>query len=224
MKYKNIILFSLAMLFLVACGSEDSPTKPDDTEDQNTLGIPVGEYSPAKKSSKWVYSYEIDGEIKIYTKTVTGVRKFDSGDYVEFEIGAEGEIPIKSYVKFENDKYYMLSLDANNGGIIGDFETIYIDPTAEKGDTWESSATTISNIGIIHRSELFEKLSSYIVDGKTYHDVIAIKTRAFFVYPGNIESLGLEQVHYHAKGVGLIKLIADNGNSHLEQKLLEYTE
>lgn len=223
MRYTKLILLFIVLALLASC-NDDSSTGPND--DPNDLGIPIGEYMPAKLGSMWEYSFNYNGTIASSSTRVLGTREFDSGIYVEFEEIVNNQTPGKSYKKYTDGKYYSLIPDASSSAI-GDFQFLLFDIAANKGDEWEKTVAlqTPNNKkdSSIYELELFDKLDTYMVKGVNYNDIIVIKLDLHYkTEAGSIFQLS-EHLYYYAKNVGLIKLVVQTEVETIIQELKTYT-
>lgn len=224
MKYTKLILLLALLAILSACNDDKKTTGPSDPND---LGLPLGDYDPAKLGSKWEYSYKYNGDEKSYTRTVTGTRKFDAGEFVEFEEDLEDVVPSKSYRRYDGGKYYSL-FPAGSGAIIGDFEMVFLDETAQKGDKWEHLGAMKVNGSnafdkALYRMEYFDKLSTFKVNGVSYDDIIITKLMFYYQTEAGSQFLMMQQIYYYAKNVGLIKVIMQTDTQSVVQELISYT-
>lgn len=223
MRYTKFIALLIVLALFSAC-KEESSTGPE--VDSNDLGVPIGDYIPAKMGSTWEYSFNYNGNLGTSLLKVTGTRKFDSGEYVKFEEQVEGQIPTRSYRKYVDGKYYGLTPDGSSS-FIGDYQLLLFDVNSSIGDKWEKSAPlkTQNNKkdSSIHRLELLDRLDSYIVKGVTYNDIIVTQIKLYLkTEAGSVFQLS-EYVYHYAKNVGIIKIEASTEVESIVQELTKYT-
>ncbi len=223
MKYTKLILLIVVLALLSAC-TEDSSTGPVD--DPNDLGIPIGDYIPAKLGSKWEYDYNYNGNLGTTILKVTGTRKFDSGVYVEFEEEVDNQVPNRVYRKYVDGKYYSLNPEGSTS-MKGDFELLLFDETFEIGEKWEKTAPlqlqTNKKDSSIHELELFDKLDSYKVKGVKYNDIIVTKVKLYLLTEAGSKFQLSEYVYYYARNIGIIKMVASTEVESIVQELTKYT-
>ncbi|PKL78392.1 MAG: hypothetical protein CVV25_11785 [Ignavibacteriae bacterium HGW-Ignavibacteriae-4] len=222
MKYTKLISLLIVIALFSSC-KEDSSTGP--ISDPNDLGVPIGDYMPTKKGSKWVYRFNYNGNIGDDVLTVVGTRKFDSGTFVEFEEVVNDQAPTKSYRRFENGKYYGLTPDGTSS-YIGDFELLLLDQTANKGDKWEKISAikdSKKRDSSLYKLELFDKLDTYKVNGVTYSDVLVMNTDIYIQTEAGSQIKLYENVYYYARNVGIIKIMLSTEVESVVHELVKYT-
>lgn len=224
MKYTKLILLFVVLALFSACKEDSVSPEPIDKDD---LGIPIGEYMPAKLGSTWEYSFSYNGTIASSSSRVIGTRKFDSGIYVEYEEIVNNQPPTKTYKNFSDGKYYSLIPDASSS-IIGDFQLLVFDPASKKGDKWEKTGAletpNKNKDSSIYKVELLDKLATFMVNNVNYKDVIVTKLKLYYLTEAGSQFQISEYQYYYAKNVGLIKLVAKTEVETIIQELIEYKE
>lgn len=222
MKHTKLISLLIVLALFSSC-KEDSTTGPD--TDPNDLGVPIGDYLPTKKGSKWEYRYNYNGNFGTEILTIIGTKKFDSGIYVEFETRIDEEVPTKSYRRFENGKYYSLTPEGT-ASFIGDYELLLLDQTASKGDKWEKYGAikgSMKRDSTLYKFELFDKLDSYKVNGVTYSDILVMNIDIYIKTEAGSQIKLYENVYYYARNVGIIKVLLSTEVESVVQELIKYT-
>jgi hypothetical protein len=221
MKQLKFALVALSIILFTSCKEDSgSPT------DSKSLGVEVGQYSPAQVGSYWKYELNQNGVSKDMTMTAVGTKEKVGKKWIEFESVMSGQTQI-GYQRYENGKYYSLIPDGTTT-IIGDFEFLLIDENAEKGDKWEIPADvrvqgTNTTLKSLYKVEVYDKYSSYEVRGNTYNNVIAMYLNLSATYYGQQMNL-IDQIYYYASGVGVIKSVGAGSGTTISQELIEYKE
>lgn len=219
MKLIKLFFLTTMLIWLASCSKEESaPTE------QKSLNVEVGQYQPAKIGSYWKYEIVQNGVPQIIVGKVVGTKEFNGKTWVEYETEVNNNIQ-KSYARYDNGKYYAFIPDGTSS-IIGDFELLSIDENAAIGDKWEIPATvkitgsteTMQSKYVI---EVYDKLDSYEVKGKTYKNIIAMHLLLDVSFGGQ-DYFYVNQIYYYASGVGVIQSKIISEIKTITQDLIEY--
>ncbi len=221
MKYIKLVFATLTLILFVSC-AEDSNSPAQ----SKTLGVEVGQYSPAQVGSTWRYEITQNGVTSEMIMTVLGTKEKVGKKWIEVESVNNGQTQL-GYQRYDNGKYYSFVPDGSTT-IVGDFEFLLIDENAEKGDKWDIPADvkmqgSSSTIDALYEVEVYDKLDSYEVRGKTYNNIIAMYLKLSVTYFGQQMYL-IDQIYYYASGVGIIKAKAAGSGTTFSQDLIEYKE
>jgi hypothetical protein len=184
------LMVSFVFLFTQCKKDEDSPpTTPITTN-----------YSPLTVGSNWTYSY-IEGPSTPASFVLTVTDKDTAINGKTYKVLSSSDNSGNNYLAKIDSNYYRYASFAG----IGSLEELYLKDNGPVGSTWTNSVTfTLPGVPLPLTADLTyrvqEKDISYVVNGKTYNDVI--KTRVTVnLFTSDIGGGDF----YYAKDVGMIE-------------------
>jgi hypothetical protein len=205
---KYLLVFCFSIL-LIACQKESSnPVDNGKNPYLNGNSEASDSYYPTSKGTWWKYSGIINGQSVIENITVSTEKQID-GIYYATLTGDVNGTKNESYLRVQNNEYYSINIIADYG-VKREFELCFFKSDKPVGEKWVSGI--LYNKGTPNRYifEIIEKDGTYVVNSKTFIDVIVIRVTDEINIPTTTEWLPMLSFDlYFSKGVGLIK--ADYG-------------
>jgi len=187
--FLSIFLVATTLFLFTQCKKDDAAP---------TTATTTVNYSPLTTGSSWTYNYtEGNAAAVSYTYTVTDKDTTINGKTYNVLSSSDGS-ENKYMAKIDSNYYRYASFSG-----IGSFEELYLKDNRDVNSTWTGLAS-ISYAGVPISANLTytvkEKGISYLVNGKTYNDVIHIRLDADAL---SISIGGGD--FYYAKDIGLIE-------------------
>lgn len=208
-----ITLFTLGML---SCKKESNPLNLDCSTVQDTT---KGGYLPVSAGNFWKYVSKAtpdDGIFDLQT-IMDSTKTFNGKIYhaVLYQSGSDGHIDAELT---DTSEFYSLSM-GNVYSLLGDEEDLFLKNDAVLNDTW---SRTNPEGDFKYTTKVIGLNDTRVVNGVTYRKVMTLETKenADYDTDGIFETLVSTEIHYVAKGVGIIEWIVKDETGAIEHEAI----